>query len=144
MGKVASCLDNIVEQVTLALQQDTSQDFKERIQETESVICLCRYPHDNTPKQNERVSDNTKGILCEYALRFYLPMEHCIFYIQTERGPLSFDAGPEHIVVTVGKQLEVIIIIFCLQFYTGKIHVVLAAFKMSASKYSKRHEFYTI
>jgi hypothetical protein len=144
MGKVASCLDNIVEQVTLALQQDTSQDFKERIQETESVICLCRYPHDNTPKRNERVSDNTKGILCEYALRFYLPMEHCIFYIQTERGPLSFDAGPEHIVVTVGKQLEVIIIIFCLQFYTGKIHVVLAAFKMSASKYSKRHEFYTI
>jgi hypothetical protein len=112
MGKVASCLDNIVEQVTLALQQDTSQDFKERIQETESVICLCRYPHDNTPKQNERVSDNTKGILCEHALRFYLPLEHCIFYIQTERGPLSFDAGPEHIVVTVGKQLEVIIIFF--------------------------------
>jgi hypothetical protein len=112
MGKVASCLDNIVEQVTLALQQDISHDFKERIQETESVICLCRYPHDNTPKQNERVSDNTKGILCEHALRFYLPMEHCIFYIQTERGPLSFDAGPEHIVVTVGKQLEVIIIFF--------------------------------
>ncbi|KAL2607224.1 hypothetical protein AAZV13_09G230800 [Glycine max] len=33
-------------------------------------------------------------------------MEHCIFYVQTERGPLSFDAGPENIVVTVGKQLE--------------------------------------
>ncbi|CAJ2670963.1 uncharacterized protein LOC123889931 isoform X2 [Trifolium pratense] len=106
MGKVASCLDSIVEQVIVALQQNTSQDFKERIQETESVICLCRYPHNNTPKRNERVSDNTKGVLCEHALRFYLPLEHCIFYVQTERGPLSFDAGPEHIVVTVGKQLQ--------------------------------------
>ncbi|XP_004492548.1 uncharacterized protein [Cicer arietinum] len=106
MGNVASRLDSIVEQVTLALQQDTSQDFKEQIQETESVICLCRYPHDNTPKRNKGVTDETKGILCEHALRFYLPLEHCIFYVQTERGPLSFDAGPEHIVVTVGKQLE--------------------------------------
>lgn len=108
MGYIASRLDAIVEQVTLALKQDASQDFKERIQETESVICLCRYPHDINPKRNESVSDKTKGVLCEHALRFYLPMEHCIFYVQTERGPLSFDAGPEHIVVIVGKQLEVI------------------------------------
>ncbi|CAL5192448.1 unnamed protein product [Lathyrus oleraceus] len=106
MGYVASRLDTIVEQVILALKQDASQDFKERIQETESVVCLCRYPHDSAPKRNERVSDKTKGVLCEHALRFYLPMEHCIFYVQTERGPLSFDAGPEHIVVIVGKQLE--------------------------------------
>ncbi|XP_061368526.1 uncharacterized protein LOC133311483 isoform X2 [Gastrolobium bilobum] len=42
MGNVASRLDRIVEQVALALQQDTSQELKERIQETESVICLCR------------------------------------------------------------------------------------------------------
>ena len=118
MGNVASRLDNIVEQVTLALQQDTSQDFKEQIQETESVICLCRYPHDNTPKRNERVSGLTKGMLSEHALRFYLPMEHCIFYVQTERGPLSFDAGPEHIVVTVGKQLEVLISSFSYKYST--------------------------
>ncbi|XP_058739824.1 uncharacterized protein LOC131612025 isoform X2 [Vicia villosa] len=42
MGYIASRLDAIVDQVTLALKQDASQDFKERIQETESVICLCR------------------------------------------------------------------------------------------------------
>ena len=106
MGNVASILDNIVQQVTLALQQDNSQDFKKRFQETESMICLCRYPHDNTPKKTEGVLEKSKGILFEHALRFYLPMEHCIFYVQTERGPLSFDADPEHIVVTVGKQLE--------------------------------------
>lgn len=109
MGNVASRLDRIVEQVTLALQKDTSEEFNERIQETESVICLCRYPHDSAPKQNEGFcSDKTKDKLCDHALRFYLPLEHCIFYIQTERGPMSFDAGPENIVVTVGKQLQVI------------------------------------
>ncbi|KAL4381863.1 hypothetical protein S245_013436 [Arachis hypogaea] len=106
MGNVASRLDSIVEQVTLALQQDKSQeDFKERILETESVISLCRYPHDKAPKQNSAVSAG-KRETCDYALRFYLPMEHCIFYVQTERGPLSFDAGREHIVVIVGKQLQ--------------------------------------
>ncbi|KAK7340039.1 hypothetical protein VNO77_20731 [Canavalia gladiata] len=106
MGNVAIRLDSIVEQVTQVLQQDTSEEFKERIQDTESVICLCRYPHDNVPKQNEGVSVKRKDRLCDHALRFYLPMERCIFYVQTERGPLSFDAGPENIVVTVGKQLE--------------------------------------
>ncbi|XP_027351345.1 uncharacterized protein LOC113862460 [Abrus precatorius] len=106
MGNVASRLDSIVEQVAMVLQQDTTNEFKERIQDTESMICMCRYPHDNVPKQNEGVSVKSKDRLCDHVLRFYLPMEHCIFYIQTERGPLSFDAGPENIVVTVGKQLE--------------------------------------
>lgn len=106
MGNVASRLDTIVEQVTMVLQHKTSKEFKERIQDTESWICLCRYPHDNVPKQNEDTSVKKKDKLCDHALRFYLPMEQCIFYVQTERGPLSFDAGPENIVVTVGKQLE--------------------------------------
>ncbi|KAL2330530.1 hypothetical protein Fmac_018111 [Flemingia macrophylla] len=106
MGNVASRLDSIVEQVTMVLQHDTSKEFKERIQDTESVICLCRYPHNNVPRQNEDVLVKKKDRLCDHALRFYLPMEQCIFYVQTERGPLSFDAGPENIVVTVGKQLQ--------------------------------------
>ncbi|KAK7394981.1 hypothetical protein VNO78_15522 [Psophocarpus tetragonolobus] len=106
MGNVASRLDSIVEQVTLVLQHNTSKEFKERMEDTECVICLCRYPHDNVSKQNEDVSVNKKDRLYDHALRFYLPMEQCIFYVQTERGPLSFDAGPENIIVTVGKQLE--------------------------------------
>lgn len=106
MGNVASRLDSIVEQVTMVLQHKTSEEFKERIEDTECVISLCRYPHDNGPKQTEDVSVKKKDRLCDHALRFYLPMEHCIFYVQTERGPLSFDAGPENIVVTVGKELE--------------------------------------
>jgi len=108
MGNVASRLDSIVEQVSLILQDNTSVEFKERIQDTESVICLCRYPHDNVTKQNEDTSVKRKDRYCDHALRFYLPMEPCIFYVQTERGPLSFDTGPHNIVVTVGKQLQVI------------------------------------
>lgn len=56
MGNVASRLDGIVEQVTMVLQHKTSKEFKERIQDTESWICLCRYPHDNVPKQNQDAS----------------------------------------------------------------------------------------
>ncbi|RDX63426.1 putative serine/threonine-protein kinase WNK5, partial [Mucuna pruriens] len=70
------------------------------------IVLLSKYPHDNVPKQNKDVSVKKQDRLCDHALRFYLPMEHCIFYVQTERGPLSFDAGPENIVVTVGKQLQ--------------------------------------
>ncbi|KAK7294845.1 hypothetical protein RJT34_17742 [Clitoria ternatea] len=106
MGNVASRMDSIVEQVTLVLQQRMSTEFRERIEDTECMIYLCRYPHD-VPKQNDGVSVREKDRLRDHALRFYLPMERCIFYVQTERGPLSFDAGPENIVVTVGKQLEV-------------------------------------
>ncbi|KAE9591944.1 putative isopenicillin N synthase [Lupinus albus] len=106
MGNVASRLDSIVEQVSLVLQRDTSPEFKKRIDDTESVMCLCRYPHNNVSKQDEGESDEKRETSSDHALRFYLPMEHCIFYLQTERGPLSFDAGPENIVVTIGKQLE--------------------------------------
>lgn len=128
MGNVASRLDTIVEQVTMVLQHKTSKEFKERIQDTESWICLCRYPHDNVPRQNEDTSVKKKDKLCDHALRFYLPMEHCIFYVQTERGPLSFDAGPENIVVTVGKQLEVINFICC--FIVRQLKWVFSYFKI--------------
>ncbi|XP_028764550.1 uncharacterized protein LOC114722640 [Neltuma alba] len=93
MGRVASRLDSIVEQVSGALKE-----LEQRIQDTESVISLCRHPHGDVDETDER--------WCDYALRFYLPLQQCIFYIQSGRGPLSFDAGPDTIVVTVGKQLQ--------------------------------------
>ena len=108
---VASRLDGIVEQVTLALQDDAREEFKEQIQEMESVICLCRYPHYNV-ERSEGSSDDRNHRFCDHALRFYLPLEHCIFYVKSERGPISFDAGPDSVVVTIGKQLEVIMFIY--------------------------------
>ncbi|KAK4253392.1 hypothetical protein QN277_010710 [Acacia crassicarpa] len=90
MGKVASRADSIVEQVSGALKE-----LKQRIQDTEWVISLCRHPQG---KDNHDTDD--------YALRFYLPLQQCIFYVQSVRGPLSFDAGPDTIVVTLGKQLQ--------------------------------------
>ncbi|KAI4353534.1 hypothetical protein L6164_002477 [Bauhinia variegata] len=107
MESVANILNTIVELVSLALQEDTSEEFKERIQETENVISLCRYRHDNdNAKKNEASYNEENDTSCAHALRFYLPMEHCIFYLQSERGPLSFDAGPGTVVVTIGKQIE--------------------------------------
>ncbi|XP_054781659.1 uncharacterized protein LOC129288879 [Prosopis cineraria] len=94
MGRVASRLDSIVEQVSAALQQ-----LK---QDTESVISLCRHPHGNVSESDD--TDDERW--CDYALRFYLPLQQCIFYVQSGRGPLSFDAGPDTIVVTVGRQLQ--------------------------------------
>ncbi|KAF7845215.1 putative downstream target of AGL15-4 protein [Senna tora] len=111
MGNIASKLDSIVEKVSVALEEHKSERFKEQIQETETVICLCRYPHGNAGERDHEASSSSSSSssnerLHDHALRFYLPMEHCIFYIQSGRGPLSFDAGPDTIVVTVGKQLE--------------------------------------
>lgn len=114
MGNVASRLDGVVELVMRSL----SQGLEERIQqETESVIWLCRHPHDdNLTSRNDAPSsttedkkndNNNNNRLRDHFVRFYLPMENCIFYVQSERGPLSFDAAPHTLVVTIGRQLEV-------------------------------------
>ncbi|GMP51471.1 hypothetical protein CsSME_00017687 [Camellia sinensis var. sinensis] len=42
----------------------------------------------------------------EHALSLHLLLEQCVFHVQLERGSLSFNASPDSIVVTVGKQLE--------------------------------------
>ncbi|KAF7825432.1 putative serine/threonine-protein kinase WNK5 [Senna tora] len=107
MGNVGSRLDGIVEQVLMGL----CEGLKERIiEETECEICLCRYPHDNASRQGKQGSasweEKNDRMLWDHVLRFYLPMEQCIFYVQSERGPLSFDAAPHTIVVTIGRQLE--------------------------------------
>lgn len=101
MGEAAGKLEGIVEQVIMALCEMEELKGVMKIEEMESATWLCRYKHrnDNGSDQNEDLWD--------YALRFYLPLEHCIFYVQSHRGPLSFDAAPHTIVVTLGKQLEV-------------------------------------
>ncbi|KAK4268445.1 hypothetical protein QN277_025102 [Acacia crassicarpa] len=97
MGNAAGKLEGIVEQVIMALSEEELKGMK--MEDMESVIWVCRYPQDD----NESDENDT---LWDHALRFYLPMEHCIFYVQSQRGPLSFDAAPHTIVVTLGKQLE--------------------------------------
>ncbi|XP_028768291.1 uncharacterized protein LOC114725893, partial [Neltuma alba] len=100
MGSVGGKLEGIVEQVIMALSEELKGTMMMRMEEMESVTCVCRYPHDD---DDEGEQNDT---LWDHALRFYLPTEHCIFYVQSQRGPLSFDAAPHTIVVTLGKQLE--------------------------------------
>ncbi|KAI4356135.1 hypothetical protein L6164_000182 [Bauhinia variegata] len=134
MENIARRLDRMVELVNLALQEDTTEEFKERLQETENVISLCRYRHDNgNAKENKASNKEKNDTACALALRFYLPMEHCIFYLQSERGPLSFDAGPETIVVTIGKQIE--------EWSLGKFKCVPAEMIFMASFYDNDASF---
>lgn len=61
-------------------------------------------------EQNRAFLDELKEELFDHhALSLHLPIEPpCEFHVQSEAGPtLSFRAGTEAIIVTVGKQIEV-------------------------------------
>lgn len=109
MDKVASKIEAIAEQMSEVFYKNAKAEFVRRSEEKDWVFRLYRY-NDNTMEQNHRNSLNE--IDCDrecddHGFCIHLPLEHSQFYIQSERGPLSFDAGPETLVVTVGKQLEV-------------------------------------
>ncbi|XP_040372723.1 uncharacterized protein LOC112193713 [Rosa chinensis] len=108
MDKVASKIEAIAEQMSEVFYKNAKAEFVRRSEEKDWVFRLYRY-NDNTMEQNHRNSLNE--IDCDrecddHGFCIHLPLEHSQFSIQSERGPLSFDAGPETLVVTVGKQLE--------------------------------------
>lgn len=114
MEKVASKIEAIAEQVSQIFYKNPNVEFVRRSEEKDWGFRLYRYYHDqdNTKEQNHSRSRNEIDCVddreCDdHGLCIHLPLEHFQFYIQSERGPLTFDAGPEMLVVTIGKQIEV-------------------------------------
>ncbi|KAJ7961104.1 1-aminocyclopropane-1-carboxylate oxidase 3 [Quillaja saponaria] len=106
MERIVNRVEGIAEQVTLALVENKGKEFITGIQEKESVISLYRYGH-NVVERHDFFPRKEKGESSDHhALIFHLPVQHCQFYVQSERGSFSFAADPESIVVTIGKQLE--------------------------------------
>lgn len=77
------------------------------IQPRESILSLYRCDQDAFMGSSQPLSNDRNFESCyEHALILHLLVDQCEFHVQSDRGPLSFNAGPDAIVVTVGKQLE--------------------------------------
>ncbi|KAF3447977.1 hypothetical protein FNV43_RR08684 [Rhamnella rubrinervis] len=101
MEKVADKLDAIAELLGGVFFEDA---------EKTTALSLYRYNHENAMELNTHLHNNeTKVKLFDHALSLHLPFEPCEIRIRSEQGlNLCFDAIPEAMVVTVGKQLEAI------------------------------------
>ncbi|GLU17864.1 hypothetical protein SLE2022_342140 [Rubroshorea leprosula] len=107
MDKVGSRLDAIAEEVGEILVENADKQGQRRLQREESVLSLYRYNHDNVMPQNPPPSTaEDESSACDYCLNLHLPSKQCEFFVQSKQGFWSFDAGPDTIIVTVGKRLE--------------------------------------
>lgn len=108
MDSIANKLDAIAEQLSQVFYTNAEKQPSQKIiQGKEIALSLYRYNHQNSMEQNPALHDEIQKELFEHALSLHLPIEPCEFHIQSEAGPLTFNAGTETIIVTVGKQLEV-------------------------------------
>ncbi|KAG6697879.1 hypothetical protein I3842_09G223200 [Carya illinoinensis] len=110
MENVARKLDAVAKQLIQVLMENAdNKKFWKVMQEKETVVTLYRYHHnndllkeENPPLPNDHRNDKSFG----HAISFHLHIDHCKFHVQSKRGLLSFEEGPDTIAITVGKQLE--------------------------------------
>lgn len=128
MEKVAGKLDAIAKELIEIFMENGGKKYCDGIQEKETVLALHRYDHNTLLMEKNSVLSNEKN---EYgdALTLHLSSQYSQFHVQSKRGPLSFEQGPDTIVVTVGKQLEVtlfyILVVF-LNWFFRKLVSILA------------------
>ncbi|XP_074302941.1 uncharacterized protein LOC141637281 [Silene latifolia] len=102
MESVVRKLDRIAEELAEVFSKFSAHRFEKKIEERESIISLYRYndTHPSLLVSNEDIHESY-----DHALSLHLAMEQGEFYVQTEKGPLSFTTDPDTIIVTVGDQL---------------------------------------
>ncbi|XP_018500815.2 uncharacterized protein LOC103938625 [Pyrus x bretschneideri] len=116
MEKVARKVQAIAEQLSQVFLGNAEKQFEEMRSEMGNVKLL-RYNHQDhsmgqSPSylQNEIINGSQIHMRendDEHAFCLHLPLEHSQFNLGSEGGPaLLFDAGPETLVITVGRQLE--------------------------------------
>lgn len=117
MKHIASKLEAIAEQLNQILfenfqKKSDKYDQKRILEGKESVTRLYRYNniHQSSIEKNQlSLNDEIENKFCDHSLSLHLPLEHCQIYVQSEIQHWAIEAGPEILVVTIGKQLEVII-----------------------------------
>ena len=108
MENLASKLDNVAKQLIGIFIENAGKRFQDGINEKETVLTLYRYDHNDLLMEKIPSLPNEKnGNSCGHVLSLHLPIENSQFHFQSKHGSLSFEEGPDTIVVTVGKQLEV-------------------------------------
>ncbi|GFY82449.1 2-oxoglutarate (2OG) and Fe(II)-dependent oxygenase superfamily protein [Actinidia rufa] len=109
MENVANELEAIAGELAKVISDSANKELiHEEIQPRESILSLYRYDPDafvgdDPPRLS---SDRHCESCCEQALSLHLLLDECEFRVQSEHGALSFNASPDTIVVTIGKQFE--------------------------------------
>ncbi|PON44666.1 Isopenicillin N synthase-like [Parasponia andersonii] len=110
MKNVASKLEAIAEKLCQILFENARNqlsDPKIIVESKESVLSLYKYNHQSSMEQRQLTLNNEKeSQLCDDFLSLHLPIEHCKILVQSEGDHFYFDAGPETLVVAIGKQLQ--------------------------------------
>ncbi|KAL9337067.1 hypothetical protein Peur_071555 [Populus x canadensis] len=109
MDNVASKLDAIAQELCKVLVENTGkQHFGKTVttQGKESILSLFRYNHKNETRSKPTLLNDENRRSSDHALCLHFPTVQSQFSVQSDQCPLSFDAGPDSIVVTVGKHLE--------------------------------------
>ncbi|KAK9290956.1 hypothetical protein L1049_009136 [Liquidambar formosana] len=106
MENVGRTLEVIAEELGRVFSENAAKGSGKRIRERESVLCLYRHSHEGVLDQKPPSDSEKNCKSCDHALSLHLPVKQAEFCVQSERGPLSFDTGPDTIVVTAGELLE--------------------------------------
>lgn len=106
MERVAGKLDAIAQELFKVLVENTGQQHFGKavtVQGKESILSLFRYNHENETRSKPPFLDDENRKSSDHTLCLHFPTAQSQFSVQSDRGPLSFEAGPDTIVVTVGK-----------------------------------------
>lgn len=104
---VASKLDAIAQQLCRVFVEKTRKRWYQRTiqdKEIETILSLYRYNH----KYDINLANEEKIKSSDPTLCLLLPTFHSHFLVQSDQGaPLSFNTGPDAIVVANGKYIKV-------------------------------------
>ncbi|KAJ8753878.1 hypothetical protein K2173_000132 [Erythroxylum novogranatense] len=109
MEQVASKLDSIAKLLSRLFYEYITKKQKllehKRMHVKEPVLSLCRYDQDQEDTGSTHDVTIDSG-LDDHAFCLHLPTTHSKFVVQSARGPLSFEADPDTVVVTIGQRIE--------------------------------------
>lgn len=109
MENVADKLEEIARKLGQIMVENSRKQSDKRIQRGESVLSVYRYNHENVTEQSPPLPKERTEEMLHYTLSLHLPAKNCEFRVNSGKGPLSFHADPDTILVTFGRQLEVCI-----------------------------------
>ncbi|KAG2332497.1 hypothetical protein Bca52824_003677 [Brassica carinata] len=106
MENIADKLDGVARKLGQIMVEHSRRQTDKRIQRGESVLRIYRYNHENVTEQSPPLPKETTEEMLQYTLSLHLPAKNCEFRVNSGKGPLSFHADPDTILVTFGRQLE--------------------------------------
>lgn len=142
MEKVARKVEGIGEKLSEILSESMGEEWgedqkvKKKRGEKEAILSIFRYNNnqqnqfdDGGERENEE-RENDESVM----MSLHIPAEHCQFSVNPHpQGSFCFDSAADTIVVTIGKQLQVILSI--------SIHFLMICSFIKKCKFHKVYQF---